>query len=58
MTLLLPTKFVGRHTYASRVILPEGSIGLLQKSNEGGRKKTFQKKNIEPIFGKVNEKKI
>ena len=25
------------------------------KSNEGGRKKTFTKKNIEPIFGKVNE---
>ena len=26
------------------------------KSNEGGRwKKTFKKKNIEPIFGKVNK---
>ena len=27
-----------------------------KKSNEGGRwKKTFKKKNIEPIFGKVDE---
>ena len=25
------------------------------KSNEGGRKKTFEKKQIEPILGKGNE---
>ena len=26
-----------------------------EKSNERAKKKTFKKKNIEPVFGKVNE---
>ena len=30
-------------------------ISKKPKSNAGRRKKTLKKKNIEPIFGKVNE---